>query len=130
MVQVANQRLERAGLAARARIAHGSFAHLEELLVQPDIASWLAAAGSSSPSRPDAVFLDLGINSFHVDEGSRGFSYRRDGPLDMRFDLVRGTICTPQNASFGLSRSARFNATSLFSWVRRRTRPSRLRASS
>lgn len=31
-----------------------------------------------------AILLDLGISSMHVDEAARGFSYRQEGPLDMR----------------------------------------------
>ncbi|MBU1018398.1 MAG: 16S rRNA (cytosine(1402)-N(4))-methyltransferase RsmH [Patescibacteria group bacterium] len=52
----------------------------------------LAAAGSSEravqpPSiRVDAILFDLGLSSPHVDDSSRGFSFREDGPLDMRFD--------------------------------------------
>ena len=34
----------------------------------------------------DAIFFDLGLSSPHVDEEDRGFSFNKDGPLDMRFD--------------------------------------------
>ncbi|PIR55346.1 16S rRNA (cytosine(1402)-N(4))-methyltransferase [Candidatus Peregrinibacteria bacterium CG10_big_fil_rev_8_21_14_0_10_36_19] len=35
----------------------------------------------------DAILLDLGLSSPHVDEAERGFSFMKDGPLDMRFNL-------------------------------------------
>ncbi len=34
----------------------------------------------------DAILLDLGLSSAHVDDPERGFSFNKDGPLDMRFD--------------------------------------------
>jgi 16S rRNA (cytosine1402-N4)-methyltransferase len=38
----------------------------------------------------DIVFADLGLSSPHIDEPERGFSFRTDGPLDLRYDRTKG----------------------------------------
>jgi 16S rRNA (cytosine1402-N4)-methyltransferase len=62
----------------RFEIVHDSFATLGEFLA------------TGSISRVDGVLLDLGISSPQVDDAARGFSFRMDGPLDMRMDTTRG----------------------------------------
>jgi len=47
----------------------------------------LAAAGWSSV---DGVLLDLGVSSLQLDDPDKGFSYRTEGPLDLRFDQESG----------------------------------------
>jgi 16S rRNA (cytosine1402-N4)-methyltransferase len=55
-----------------------------------EVGAALAAAGRH---RVDAVLLDLGVNSLHLDMAERGFSFLLDGPLDGRFNRqnTRGT---------------------------------------
>lgn len=70
-----------AALAAhrdRVELRHARFDHL---------AAELDALGITEIS---AVLFDLGVSSHQLDTGDRGFSFRNDGPLDMRMDTTSG----------------------------------------
>ncbi len=67
-----------AGSAGRLTMVHGNFRNLETLL---------AGIGLTTV---DGVLLDLGLSSFQLDTADRGFAFRIDGPLDMRFDPTTG----------------------------------------
>ncbi len=63
---------------ARFDIAHRHFSEINQL------------ATANNLTKVDGILLDLGISSPQIDEGERGFSFRFDGPLDMRMDQSRG----------------------------------------
>lgn len=46
----------------------------------------------------DVLFADLGMSSPHVDDPSRGFTFRSDAPLDLRYDRTQGVSCTTRIA--------------------------------
>ncbi|MCV0438224.1 MAG: 16S rRNA (cytosine(1402)-N(4))-methyltransferase RsmH [Hydrogenophaga sp.] len=58
----------------RLTIRHEGFSHLGELGV----------------ASADGLLMDLGVSSPQIDDPERGFSFRHDGPLDMRMDTTRG----------------------------------------
>lgn len=54
-----------------------------------DLADALAATGVAS-GEVHGLLMDIGVSSPQLDDGARGFSFMRDGPLDMRMDQGRG----------------------------------------
>lgn len=63
----------------RFSIIHGPFSHLG------DYVESLGLVG-----KIDGILLDLGVSSPQLDDAERGFSFMRDGPLDMRMDPSQG----------------------------------------
>src|SRR5438874_5089272 len=74
--------IARASLARfqdRVTLVHGSFETMGEI------------APARGFDRVNGILLDLGLSSMHVDDPERGFAFRVDGPLDMRFDPGKGS---------------------------------------
>ncbi len=61
-----------AACGGRLTLVHGRFSELDAL------------AHAAGIEACDGVVLDIGVSSMQLDEAQRGFSFRRDGPLDMR----------------------------------------------
>ena len=72
MLGLARERLS--GYSGRIDLVHGSYGDVGPL----------ARDAGFFPA--DGVLMDLGPSSLHLEEPERGFSFARDGPLDMRFD--------------------------------------------
>lgn len=70
-LEEARKRLSESG--DRVRFIHDSFGNMAEHQLD----------------QVDAILFDLGISSVHVDEADRGFSFMKEGPLDMRFDQAQ-----------------------------------------
>ena len=63
---------ERLSVYKNAKVFHRNYSEIRAVLDELDI------------GYADGILMDLGVSSFQLDEGSRGFSYHSDAPLDMR----------------------------------------------
>lgn len=77
----------------RVQIAHNTFANIDEVV---KAAGWESATG---------ILFDLGMSTHHL-QAERGFSFKNEGALDMRFDPT-GTIALPEPTAIYLKRIAR-----------------------
>lgn len=73
-------------------VAHARLAEFGEraVLVNASFREMASVTDAHSIGPVDGILLDLGISSRQLDGGGRGFSFRHDEPLDMRFDPTHG----------------------------------------
>jgi 16S rRNA (cytosine1402-N4)-methyltransferase len=76
-----------AAAAGRLRLVEGTFGDLDRHLVDLGIAA------------VDGVVLDIGVSSMQLDRAERGFSFRADGPLDMRMSVAGETAAEIVNTA-------------------------------
>ena len=75
-IDLASARLDPHRANCSVVLAHGNFGDILRLALDNGV----------QPGTVDGILLDIGTSSMQLDEASRGFSFMRDGPLDMRMN--------------------------------------------
>lgn len=82
-IALASERL--ATFGSRFRAFQGTYDQIDEVARRYSLRSSGPAAGTV-----DGILMDLGVSSLQLDDASRGFSYARPAPIDMRMDQSAG----------------------------------------
>lgn len=92
-----NDAISRATATERFTPVHGNFRYLD------NYAAYFGING-----KVDGILADLGVSSHHFDDASRGFSFRADGPLDMRMNAQASRSAADIVASADVEELARY----------------------
>ena len=84
-----NERIKKEGMGERIKLIDTNFVHFSSMIKEhsPEVFEGGGFQG---------ILLDLGVSSHHFDEAGRGFSFRFDGPLDMRMDYESDEFLTAE----------------------------------
>jgi 16S rRNA (cytosine1402-N4)-methyltransferase len=90
-----------------ARLRAGDFPAEALLIRRSNFAGLAQVLASEGMAGADVVLADLGLSSMQIDDPSRGFTFKRPGPLDLRMNPQRGQPASALLASLDVPRLAR-----------------------